>query len=297
LNREGQQRELFERTFAQPSRVRYGRLCASSAAEFAVKAAMRRPVRTPFDFRQRQRLREDEPCLGSVDHPMTYQRGGGHMSTLSTEAKPRSVNIGQRRLEGEVALPRKAKGLIIFAHGSGSSRYSPRNTHMARRFQAQGLGTLLLDLLTEHEDYDRRKVFDISLLGGRVVEAVRYARSDTELSRLPIGLFGASTGAGAALVAAAQLPAEIAAVVSRGGRPDLAGTALKQVCAATLLIVGGADYGVIELNRDAFEMLTCKKKLETVPGATHLFDEPGTLDTVVELAAQWFNAHLEATTR
>jgi dienelactone hydrolase len=217
------------------------------------------------------------------------------MSALNTELKAHSVAIGHKRLEGDVVLPRNAKGLVIFAHGSGSSRFSPRNTHVAHELEVGGLGTLLLDLLTEREAYDRRNVFDIPLLAGRIVEAVRFARSDTELSSLRIGLFGASTGAAAALVAAAQLPQEVAAVVSRGGRPDLADTALKQVRAATLLIVGGADYGVIELNRAAFDVLTCEKRLEIVPGATHLFEEPGTLDKVVDLAAQWFNAHFEAT--
>jgi pimeloyl-ACP methyl ester carboxylesterase len=217
------------------------------------------------------------------------------VATLNTQLKAHSVAIGQKRLEGDVVLPRKAKGLVIFAHGSGSSRFSPRNTHVAHELEVRGLGTLLLDLLTEREAYDRRNVFDIPLLAGRMVEAVRFARGDTELSSLRIGLFGASTGAAAALVAAARLPQEVAAVVSRGGRPDLAGDALKQVRAATLLIVGGADYGVIELNRDAFAVLTCEKKLEIVPGATHLFEEPGTLDKVVDLAAQWFNAHFEAT--
>jgi dienelactone hydrolase len=216
------------------------------------------------------------------------------VATLNTQLKAHSVAIGQKRLEGDVVLPRKAKGLVIFAHGSGSSRFSPRNTHVAHELEVRGLGTLLLDLLTEREAYDRRNVFDIPLLAGRMVEAVRFARGDTELSSLRIGLFGASTGAAAALVAAAQLPQEIAAVVSRGGRPDLAGTALSQVRAATLLIVGGADYGVIDLNRDAFAALTCEKRLEIVPGATHLFEEPGTLDKVVDLAAQWFNAHFEA---
>jgi dienelactone hydrolase len=215
------------------------------------------------------------------------------MATLDTQLNAHGVAIGQKRLEGDVVLPRKAKGLVIFAHGSGSSRFSPRNTHVAHEFEVRGLGTLLLDLLTEREAYDRRNVFDIPLLAGRMVEAVRFARADTELSSLRIGLFGASTGAAAALVAAAQLPQEIAAVVSRGGRPDLAGMALSQVRAATLLIVGGADYGVIELNRDAFDMLTCEKRLEIVPGATHLFEESGTLDKVVDLAAQWFNAHFE----
>jgi dienelactone hydrolase len=216
------------------------------------------------------------------------------MATLNTQLKAHSVAIGQKRLEGDVVLPRKAKGLVIFAHGSGSSRFSPRNTHVAHQLEVRRLGTLLLDLLTEHEAYDRRNVFDIPLLAGRMVEAVRFARADAELSSLPIGLFGASTGAAAALVAAAQLPQEVAAVVSRGGRPDLAGPALSQVRAATLLVVGGADYGVIDLNRDAFAALTCEKRLEIVPGATHLFEEPGTLDKVVDLAAQWFNAHFEA---
>ncbi|MFZ1104879.1 MAG: dienelactone hydrolase family protein [Hyphomicrobiaceae bacterium] len=215
------------------------------------------------------------------------------MATLNTQLKANSVTIGHKRLESDVVLPRKAKGLVIFAHGSGSSRFSPRNTHVAHELEVRGLGTLLLDLLTEREAYDRRNVFDIPLLAGRMVEAVRFARSDPELSSLPIGLFGASTGAAAALVAAAQLPQEVAAVVSRGGRPDLADTALKQVRAATLLIVGGADYGVIELNRDAFDVLTCEKRLEIVPGATHLFEEPGTLDKVVDLAAQWFNTHFQ----
>jgi putative phosphoribosyl transferase len=215
------------------------------------------------------------------------------LSTLSTRLNARGVTIGQKRLEGDVVLPLKAKGLVIFAHGSGSSRFSPRNTHVAHQLEVRGLGTLLLDLLTEHEAYDRRNVFDIPLLAGRMVEAVRFARSDTELASLPISLFGASTGAAAALVAAAQLPQAIAAVVSRGGRPDLAGEALKEVHAPTLLIVGGADYGVIELNRDAFAVLTCEKQLEIIPGATHLFEEPGTLDKVVDLAAQWFNTHFE----
>jgi dienelactone hydrolase len=218
------------------------------------------------------------------------------MGTLNTELRARGVALGRKRLEGDVVLPRKAKGLVIFAHGSGSSRFSPRNTHVAHELEVRGLGTLLLDLLTEHEAYDRRNVFDIPLLAGRMVEAVRFARSDAELSGLRIGLFGASTGAAAALVAATQLPQEIAAVVSRGGRPDLAGGALKKVRAATLLIVGGADYGVIDLNRDAYDVLTCEKKLEIVPGATHLFEEPGTLDKVVDLAAHWFNAHFEAAT-
>jgi dienelactone hydrolase len=213
------------------------------------------------------------------------------MSTLSIELAARGVSIGRKHLEGDVVLPRNAKGVVIFAHGSGSSRFSPRNTHVAHELAVCGLGTLLLDLLTEREAYDQRNVFDIPLLARRMVDAVRLARSDAELSSLPIGLFGASTGAAAALVAAAQLPHEIAAVVSRGGRPDLAGDALSQVRAATLLIVGGADYGVIDLNRDALAVLTCEKKLEIVPGATHLFEEPGALDKVVDLGERSFDQH------
>jgi pimeloyl-ACP methyl ester carboxylesterase len=217
------------------------------------------------------------------------------MSTISAQPATQDVAIGRECLEGILARPGKARGLIIFAHGSGSSRFSPRNVEVARQLHAQELATLLFDLLTEHEAYDRRNVFDVTMLGGRVVDAVRFARSDPVLSRLPIALFGASTGAAAALVAAARLPEEIAAVVSRGGRPDLAGSALPQVRAATLLIVGGKDDAVLELNRRAFDALTCEKRLDIVPGATHLFEEPGALNKVVELAGDWFTSHFGAT--
>lgn len=213
--------------------------------------------------------------------------------SIDLTIKLRDVLIGGQRLEGTVALPQKAKGLVIFAHGSGSSRFSPRNTHVARQLQKRGLGTLLFDLLSEEEARERSNVFDIALLGRRVVEAVRFARSEADLQPLPIGLFGASTGAAAALVAAAQIPEEVAAVVSRGGRPDLADAALEHVRAATLLIVGGADYGVIELNEQALSLLTCEKRLLIVPGATHLFEEAGALDQVVDAAAQWFAVHFE----
>jgi dienelactone hydrolase len=165
---------------------------------------------------------------------------------------------------------------------------------VARQLQVRGLATLLFDLLTEHEAYDRRNVFDIAMLGGRMVEAVRFARAEPALSQLPIGLFGSSTGAAAALVAAAELPQDISAIVSRGGRPDLAADALPHVDAATLLIVGGNDDAVIGLNRHAFHALTCEKRLDIVPGATHLFEEPGALDKVIELAADWFSSHFDA---
>jgi dienelactone hydrolase len=207
---------------------------------------------------------------------------------MSCNVKTRQLAIGRNRLEGLLTVPANAGGLVIFAHGSGSSRLSPRNTHAAEQLQAAGLGTLLFDLLTEAEAQDRANVFDIALLGQRVADAVRFVRADAKLSGLPIGLFGASTGAAAALVAAAELPADIAAVVSRGGRPDLAASVLERVEAPTLLIVGGNDPGVIELNREAYDALTCEKKFEIVPGARHLFEEPGTLDQVVEAAAEWF---------
>ena len=204
----------------------------------------------------------------------------------------RNVRVGKHGLDGVLAVPKVAKGLVIFAHGSGSSRFSPRNTRVAQAFNAQGLATLLFDLLTEREAGDRRNVFDIPLLGARVAEAVSWARRDQETAHLAVGLFGASTGAAAALVAAAEAPEIVGAVVSRGGRPDLAGQFLSRVRAPTLLVVGGSDYGVIELNEKALAQLTCAKRLAIVPGATHLFEEPGTLDEVVGLAAGWFEQHL-----
>jgi putative phosphoribosyl transferase len=207
-------------------------------------------------------------------------------------AVPREVQIGRRRLEGLLRLPPAATGLVVFAHGSGSSRFSRRNTFVAGELGRQGLGTLLFDLLTERESEDRRNVFDIALLGERVLEAIDWAAEATAVAALPLGLFGASTGAAAALVAAASRPAAVAAVVSRGGRPDLAGEALPLVRAPTLLIVGGADYGVIELNEEAATKLACERSVAIVPGATHLFEEAGALEAVVELASDWFLRHL-----
>jgi putative phosphoribosyl transferase len=201
----------------------------------------------------------------------------------------RPARIGTRLLEGELATPPGAKGLVLFAHGSGSSRLSPRNTHVAEALQGSGFATLLFDLLTEAEAADRRRVFDIPLLAARLGEALDWARG--EAPGLPLGLFGASTGAAAALVAAASAP-DIAAVVSRGGRPDLAGDALERVRAPVLLIVGGADHAVLDLNRTALARLPGPKRLEIVPGPTHLFEEPGALEAVIDHAADWFGAHL-----
>jgi len=207
---------------------------------------------------------------------------------------PREVQIGGLRLEGLLRLPAEPRALVVFAHGSGSSRLSPRNTFVAVELGRQGLGTLLFDLLTEAESADRRNVFDIALLGARVLEAIEWAAQSELVSALPLGLFGASTGAAAALVAAAERPAAVGAVVSRGGRPDLAGPALGRVRAPTLLIVGGDDAGVIELNEDAAAELACEHSVAIVPGATHLFEEPGALEEVVELAGHWFLHHLAA---
>lgn len=214
------------------------------------------------------------------------------MSSNTTIALSSDVKIGSRRLQGTLTIPANAEGLVVFAHGSGSSRLSPRNTQVARNFNSRGLATLLFDLLTKREAADRANVFDIPLLGARVAEAIGWVRKDSEVAGLRIGLFGASTGGAAALVAAAQAPDEVAALVSCGGRPDLAGAFLPRVRAPTLLIVGGADYGVIELNEQALAQLACEKQLEIVPDATHLFEEPGALDQVVELAGCWFEKHL-----
>jgi len=213
------------------------------------------------------------------------------------DVAPRSVRIEPIGLDGLLSLPDAARGIVLFAHGSGSSRFSPRNTHVARALQAAGLATLLFDLLTEAEAADRERVFDIPLLAERLAVATDWVATQEDTASLALGYFGASTGAAAALVAAAASERDIAAVVSRGGRPDLADAALARVKAPTLLIVGGADYAVLDLNRAALAQLTCEKRLSVVPGATHLFEEPGTLDTVIEFARDWFLGHLPTTMR
>ena len=199
------------------------------------------------------------------------------------------IPSGGVRMEGVLEAPPAASGMVLFAHGSGSSRLSPRNNYVAAELRKAGLGTLLMDLLTRAEDRDYETRFAITLLAERLADAVRWLREEPSVGLLPIGLFGASTGAAAALQIAANLPDEIGAVVSRGGRPDLAGAqALAKVRAPTLLIVGGADYGVIELNEAAYAELACEKEFAVVPHATHLFEEPGTLEQVARLAAAWF---------
>ncbi|MDH4236246.1 MAG: alpha/beta hydrolase [Nitrospira sp.] len=205
---------------------------------------------------------------------------------------PVVITEGKLALEGILGLPAGASGVVVFAHGSGSGRFSPRNNFVARRLQQNGLATLLLDLLTPEEAEDRRKVFDIDLLADRLLLSKTWLEGEPKTKNLRIGYFGASTGAGAALQAAAREPANINAVVSRGGRPDLAEPYLDRVTAPTLLIVGGYDEPVIEMNQAAYELLTCEKQLIIVPGATHLFEEPGTLEQVAEQAGKWFRHYL-----
>jgi putative phosphoribosyl transferase len=206
------------------------------------------------------------------------------------------IPAGRAVLSGNLPIPENAVALVLFAHGSGSSRHSPRNQFVARTLSRAGLGTLLFDLLTPEEEtldiYTREHRFNISLLAERLVHATKWAEQQEETRDLRIGYFGSSTGGAAALVAAADLPQDVGAVVSRGGRPDLAGDALPKVQAPTLLIVGGNDDVVIDLNEMAREQMRCEAKLEIIAGATHLFEEPGALEQVAKLASDWFLLHL-----
>jgi putative phosphoribosyl transferase len=209
-------------------------------------------------------------------------------------AASREVTIpaGDVRTAGDLTLPDAPAGLVVFAHGSGSSRHSPRNRQVAAALLDRSLATLLLDLLTEAEERDRANVFNIELLAGRLGAATRWADAQADLARLPTGYFGASTGAAAALWAAAEAGERVAAVVSRGGRPDLASDRLEAVSAPTLLIVGGRDEVVLELNREAQLRLKAPSQLAVLPGATHLFEEPGALDEVSRIAGEWFARYL-----
>src|SRR4029453_6671960 len=208
------------------------------------------------------------------------------------------IQAGAAVLSGDLTIPENATALLLFAHGSGSSRHSPRNQFVGRTFNKAGFATLLFDLLTpDEEEIDSRTAdlrFNIGLLAERLVHATRWARQEKQTRDLRIGYFGSSTGGGAALVAAAEIPQDVGAVVSRGGRPDLAGDALPKVQTPTLLIVGGNDDIVIELNEQARDRMRCEVKLEIVPGATHLFEEPGALEQVAKLASDWFVDHIGA---
>jgi len=216
--------------------------------------------------------------------------------TATMQARDVHIRSGAVQLEGDLSLPARAQGAVLFAHGSGSSRLSPRNQFVARTIHEAGVGTLLFDLLTtEEEAIDARTGhlrFDIGLLAQRLIDATYWIKGD--LDYLKVGYFGSSTGGGAALVAAAELGETVSAIVSRGGRPDLAGEALPEVKAATLLIVGGLDYPVIRMNEEAYSQLRCEKELKIVSGATHLFEEPGKLEEVARVAADWFRRHLDS---
>jgi putative phosphoribosyl transferase len=215
---------------------------------------------------------------------------------LLSRVRSREVSLPPLGLQGTLQMPEAAFALIIFAHGSGSSRFSSRNVMVADALNRAGMATLLFDLLLVDEEFERNraKVFDIPLLAGRLIEAVHWIDGEVGLKGMPLGLFGASTGAAAALVAAARMSERIGAVVSRGGRPDLAASALEAVRAPTLLIVGGADYGVVDLNRAALNRIRTLKTMEIIPGATHLFPEPGAMEKVITLSSEWFERHLRA---
>ena len=206
------------------------------------------------------------------------------------------IPVGSVVVEGNLTIPPGARGIVLFAHGSGSSRFSSRNRYVAKVFNAQKIATLLFDLLTNEEDQEDLVTaeyrFNINLLAERLISATEWLKKDPQTKNHSLGYFGASTGAAAALIAAAKLPNEIAAVVSRGGRPDLAANYLPRVMAPTLLLVGGLDTEVIELNRQAMEQMSAEKKLVIIPGATHLFEEPGKLEEVAKLSADWFLRYL-----
>lgn len=205
--------------------------------------------------------------------------------------RPVTIAKGNVTLNGFLGIPHSATGIVLFAHGSGSGRLSPRNRFVAHHLQQGGIATLLVDLLTPDEAEDRRNVFDIDLLANRVLMASTWLREEARTKVLALGYFGASTGAAAALQAAARAPFPVAAIVSRGGRPDLAEIYLAQVTAPTLLLIGGYDEPVIEMNQAAYRLLRCPKQLTIIPGATHLFEEPGTLEEVSEQALKWFQRH------
>lgn len=259
-------------------------------------------VDTPFDFNAVGAFYADFTQVSDAEvtqilaqrDPETHRLGGTNRGTGTARNEDVTIPVDSRAVEANLVVPRDPVGVVVFAHGSGSSRHSPRNRSVAAALQRAGIATLLLDLLTMEEEQDRSNVFDVELLGDRLLVAIGWLADQPGLERLPVGLFGASTGAAAALQAAAVSEREIVAVVSRGGRPDLAGEALAKVTTPTLLIVGGRDGLVLDLNEQARARLGGPSRLDVIRGATHLFQEPGTLEQVSELAAAWFVEHFEA---
>ncbi|NBM18596.1 phosphoribosyltransferase family protein [Streptomyces sp. GC420] len=289
--------------------------CRTARARGAARIVLAVPV-APWDFAERLGTEADElVCLHTprdffavgqfyadfaqvsdeeVIDCLARAAGRPQAAAAGTVPEDREVDVmaGAVRLRGRLTVPEGASGIVMFAHGSGSSRHSPRNRFVAAGLNRAGLGTLLFDLLTEEEETDRANVFDTGLLAGRLADATDWLGEQPEVEGLATGYFGASTGAAAALGAAAEEGAQIAAVVSRGGRPDLAWPWLPSVTAPTLLIVGGQDRAVLDVNRDAAARLRCEKHLAVVPGATHLFEEPGALEAVTALARDWFADHM-----
>src|SRR5215216_3879004 len=258
----------------------------------------------PTDYRPWKLMQGSSPvCSKGVQslRISVNERGMKMKQYKQIETRGREVRIpaGSANLGGELSIPPDAAGMVLFAHGSGSSRHSPRNQYVARVIREAGVGTLLFDLLTREEETvdirTRHLRFDIQLLARRLMEATNWIKRENDTWHLRVGYFGSSTGGGAALVAAAEIGEEIGAVVSRGGRPDLAGPeALQRVKSPTLLIVGGRDGPVIKMNEEAYAWLRCEKELKIVPEATHLFEEPGTLEEVARLAARWFQTYLRS---
>jgi putative phosphoribosyl transferase len=283
--------------------------CEVARAHGAARVVLAVPVAPRAAIPALSSVADEVVCLETPDRFMAIGQWYGDFSqtsdeevvtllnraaTAATAATDMEVEViaGPLRLPGHLYVPQAAAGIVVFAHGSGSSRHSPRNQFVASALGQAGLGTLLFDLLTNDEERDRSTVFDIGLLAGRLRDATRWLRAQEAAGQASIGYFGASTGAGAALWAAAEPGSDISAIVSRGGRPDLAGPRLASVRAPTLLIVGGQDDLVLDLNRQALEQLPAGSQLSVVPGATHLFEEPGTLEQVAALAADWFAGHL-----
>jgi putative phosphoribosyl transferase len=283
--------------------------CEVARAHGAARVVLAVPVAPRAAIPALSSVADEVVCLETPDRFMAIGQWYGDFSqtsdeevvtllnraaTAATAATDMEVEViaGPLRLPGHLYVPQAAAGIVAFAHGSGSSRHSPRNQFVASVLGQAGLGTLLFDLLTDDEERDRATVFDIGLLAGRLRDATRWLRAQEAAGQASIGYFGASTGAGAALWAAAEPGSDISAIVSRGGRPDLAGPRLASVRAPTLLIVGGQDDLVLDLNRQALEQLPAGSQLSVVPGATHLFEEPGTLEQVAALAADWFAGHL-----
>jgi putative phosphoribosyl transferase len=263
-------------------------VAAETPADFSSVGQFYRNFTQTTDDRVVELLDEAVERMSATGRPAATA-ADEHAPTIDEDV---DIRIGSVEVTGHLSVPERTTGLVIFAHGSGSSRHSSRNRYVASVLNEAGLATLLFDLLTSREEADRSNVFDIELLGHRLCGVASWARRHPRLAALPTGYFGASTGAAAALWAAAEPDSDVAAVVSRGGRPDLAGRRLGAVRAPTLLVVGGADTVVLDLNRQAQAQLTCRNELSVVPGATHLFEEPGTLRAAAELARDWFLRYL-----